>query len=187
MSDDETSLGMKISVDVESINKTSNEFLVNFDYLVKLMSEYGFDLVDSKLFHEVPSSMLEEFYAENKIFGPKLRNKPKVLEYSILHRWFIFVKRNIKSETEPETEPENNEDEVSPRNSPDPKPVDSDTEEIQTKKFKTLKDEEYEQKNNESNESNESDDNEENNQDPNNKKNNIDIDIKDLDLEAITL
>jgi hypothetical protein len=35
--DDETSLGLKIAADVESINNTSHEFLVNFDYLVKLI------------------------------------------------------------------------------------------------------------------------------------------------------
>jgi hypothetical protein len=98
MMDDETSLGMKIDADVESINNTSHEFLVNFDYLTKLMVEYGFELVDSRLFHEVPNSMLEEFYAEKKPIGTQLRNKIKALEYSVLHRWFIFVKRSVLDE-----------------------------------------------------------------------------------------
>jgi hypothetical protein len=39
--------------------------------------------------------MLEEFYAENKIQGDILKKKPKVLEYSVLHRWFIFVKKGL--------------------------------------------------------------------------------------------
>jgi hypothetical protein len=39
MEDNESSLGLSIKVDVESINTTSNEYLVNFDYLVKLMNE----------------------------------------------------------------------------------------------------------------------------------------------------
>ena len=49
--DNENSLGRKINVDVESIGTTSHEILVNFDYFVKLMDEYGLELVDSKLFH----------------------------------------------------------------------------------------------------------------------------------------
>ena len=39
--------------------------------------------------------MLEEFYAEKKPIGMQLRNKQKALEYSVLHRWFIFVKRTV--------------------------------------------------------------------------------------------
>jgi hypothetical protein len=112
MMDDQTSLGMKIDADVESINNTSHEFLVNFDYLVKLMDEYGFELVDSRLFHEVPNSMLEEFYVDDKPLGQKLKAKTKALEYSILHRWFIFVKRNpTDKEEDEENEKEEKEDE----------------------------------------------------------------------------
>ncbi len=182
MPDDETSLGMKISVDVESINKTSHEYLVNFDYLVKLMSEYGFDLVDSKLFHEVPSSMLEEFYAENKIFGPKLRNKPKVLEYSILHRWFIFVKRNIQSDSSDENKEspdegltinEKQEIEnpyVSTKYSPEPKP-----------KLETETETDIEETEDYSVNAEEDDDEKENNQ------KNIELDIKELALESVAL
>ena len=92
---DEKSLGMKIDVDVESINNTSHEFLVNFEYLTKLLNDYGFELVDSRLFHEVPNSMLEEFYSEVSHQGAALKKKTKALEYSILHRWFIFVKKGL--------------------------------------------------------------------------------------------
>ena len=98
LTDDEKSIGLKISVDFESINKTSNEFLVNFNYLVKIMNEYGMELVDSRLFTENQHSMLDEFYSENKVLAPKLRAKPKVLEYSSLSRWFIFVKKGISDE-----------------------------------------------------------------------------------------
>jgi cyclic nucleotide gated channel beta 1 len=76
------------------------------------MDEYGFELVDSRLFHEVPNSMLEEFYADNKPLGQKLKAKTKALEYSILHRWFIFVKRNpTDKEEDEENEKEENEKE----------------------------------------------------------------------------
>ncbi len=96
---DEKSLGMKIEVEVESINNTSYEYLVNFEYLTKLLNDYGFELVDSRLFHEVPNSMLEEFYAEVPSHGANLKKKQKSLEYSVLHRWFIFVKKGL-SETD---------------------------------------------------------------------------------------
>jgi hypothetical protein len=40
--DDETSLGYKIAVYQESINKTFNEYLVNFDFLTQALETYGF-------------------------------------------------------------------------------------------------------------------------------------------------
>lgn len=100
MTNDQESLGMAIDVDVESIGSTSHEYLVNFDYLTKILEEYGFELVDSRLFHEVPNSMLEEFYSEVKEDGHKLKGKKMALDYSLLHRWFIFVKKGISMKTE---------------------------------------------------------------------------------------
>ena len=44
--DDETSVGMKISVFQESINNTIDEYLVNFVYFDKIMADYGFELID---------------------------------------------------------------------------------------------------------------------------------------------
>ena len=40
--DEESSLGYTISVYQESINKTFPEYLVNFDYLTRLIENYGF-------------------------------------------------------------------------------------------------------------------------------------------------
>tara|TARA_Y100000389_G_scaffold46344_2_gene41284 strand:+ start:6668 stop:9994 length:3327 start_codon:yes stop_codon:yes gene_type:complete len=40
--DNETSLGYKIDVYQETINKTFSEFLVNFEYLKRIMENYGF-------------------------------------------------------------------------------------------------------------------------------------------------
>ena len=40
--DDESSLGYKIDVYQESINKTFSEYLVNFDYLTQALETYGF-------------------------------------------------------------------------------------------------------------------------------------------------
>ena len=43
--DDETSLGYPIHVFQDSIGKISKEYLVNFDYFVRVMENYGFVLV----------------------------------------------------------------------------------------------------------------------------------------------
>ena len=98
MPSSENSLGMEVEVDLENINNTSHEYLVNFDFLVNLLEQYGLELVDSKLFHEVPNSMLEEFYDAVKGDGHKLKAKHMALEYSLLHRWFIFQKKSLAVE-----------------------------------------------------------------------------------------
>jgi mRNA (guanine-N7-)-methyltransferase len=46
MENNETCLGYTISVFQESINKSFDEFLVNFDYFNRLMNDYGFQLID---------------------------------------------------------------------------------------------------------------------------------------------
>lgn len=96
---DKSSVGKEIMVDFESITHTSVEYLVNFKYLVKLLDEYGITLVDSKLFHESPNSFLDEFYAENPSVGKALRQKKDLLKYSLFHRWFIFKKTNLGSDS----------------------------------------------------------------------------------------
>uniref|UniRef100_A0A6C0E5R2 mRNA (guanine-N(7))-methyltransferase n=1 Tax=viral metagenome TaxID=1070528 RepID=A0A6C0E5R2_9ZZZZ len=98
MPSDENSLGMEIDVDLENINNTSHEYLVNFDFLVSLLNQYGLELVDSKLFNEIPNSMLEEFYDNVKSEGHILKSKHMALEYSLLHRWFIFQKKSLAVE-----------------------------------------------------------------------------------------
>jgi hypothetical protein len=45
--DDELSVGYKIEVFQDSINKTFAEYLVNFDYLVRMMENYGFKILTS--------------------------------------------------------------------------------------------------------------------------------------------
>lgn len=144
--DNEMSLGRKINVDVESIGTTSHEFLVNFDYFVKLMDEYGLELVDSKLFHEVPNSMLEEFYEEVKLHGNNLRKKPKALEYSVLHRWFIFVKKGL-TDTPSKSEGEKNDNELSPLTKDEESEITDPNFKSQKLKNENLKDEKLKNKN----------------------------------------
>jgi hypothetical protein len=47
LENDATSVGMAIDVYQETINKTFREYLVNFNYLDKLMQEYGFEKASS--------------------------------------------------------------------------------------------------------------------------------------------
>ena len=42
---DETSVGLPIQVYQESIGKTFTEYLVNFEYFIRLMEDYGFTLL----------------------------------------------------------------------------------------------------------------------------------------------
>jgi hypothetical protein len=115
--DNITSLGYKISVYQESINQTIPEFLVNFDFLVETMSNYGFRLLprdDAKkiglpegsgLFIEMYNKMMDEikkFPKTEKEFGMA----PSMMDYekriSFLNRFFVFQKiatRNVEKLT----------------------------------------------------------------------------------------
>ena len=103
--DDETCLGYEIPVFQESINKLAVEYLVNFNYLVYLMSFYGFTLISkqqaksfglpngSGLFNELYVSMMNEISNRN---NTEFRDAPKMKEYekkiSFLNRYFVFQK-----------------------------------------------------------------------------------------------
>jgi hypothetical protein len=102
--DDERSLGYAINVFQESINKYSVEYLVNFEYLKRLMEDYGFILIESEeanalgfksgsgLFGEMFKQMIDE--RNNHLYreAPYMSNKEK--EISFLNRYFIFRKNS---------------------------------------------------------------------------------------------
>ena len=56
--DDETSLGYPIDVFQESINKTFREYLVNYEYLTRVLENYGFALLSTEEYKDLnlPSS-----------------------------------------------------------------------------------------------------------------------------------
>lgn len=105
--DDVTSLGYQISVYQESINKIFPEFLVNFDYLKRVMENYGFVLIDrdeakslglpegSGLFSELFNLMLSES-KKNKLkknpYGSALDMTPAEKKISFLNRYFVYKK-----------------------------------------------------------------------------------------------
>ena len=105
--DDSSSIGYKINVYQESINQYIYEYLVNYDYLDRLMNAYGFKLINreeandmglpdgSGLFSELFINMLDEI-KRNKfkasLFGeaPNMASFEK--EISFLNRFFVYKK-----------------------------------------------------------------------------------------------
>jgi hypothetical protein len=105
--DNSSSIGYRIDVYQDSINKTFSEYLVNFDYLNKVMSLYGFELIDkvtaakfglpnaSGLFDELFRSMQAEL-KKSKSRGNEYGTAASMSEYekkiSFLNRYFVYKK-----------------------------------------------------------------------------------------------
>jgi hypothetical protein len=105
--DDVTSLGYKIDVFQETINKTFSEYLVNFDYLERIMENYGFQLLtreDAKiiglpegsgLFSELFNVMQDEIKRNSfkkEDYGDAMSMTPNEKKISFLNRYFVFKK-----------------------------------------------------------------------------------------------
>jgi hypothetical protein len=112
--DDSSCIGYRIDVYQESINQLLPEFLINFDYLNRIMELYGFKLVDrdeaqnlglpeaSGLFSELFMTMIEEI-KRNKYKENDLGNATKMTEFekkiSFLNRYFVYKKiRHVNEE-----------------------------------------------------------------------------------------
>lgn len=105
--DDSSSIGYKINVYQESINQYIYEYLVNFDYLDRIMDAYGFKLISkdeanemglpegSGLFSELFINMLDEI-KRNKfkasLFGEAPNMSSLEKEISFLNRYFVYRK-----------------------------------------------------------------------------------------------
>jgi hypothetical protein len=104
---DSSSLGYEISVYQESINQMIPEFLVNFSYVVRIMSNYGFKIVgnDDARKLGLPSGvgMFKELYNQmsidinsNKLQERNIGSSLKMSEYekrvSFLNKYFVFKK-----------------------------------------------------------------------------------------------
>ena len=112
--DNEMSIGYMINVYQESINKIFPEYLVNFDYFVRMMENYGFVLLTkeeaekkdlpngSGLFSELYTHMENEIDKNAKrIYDYGTANQMNVDEkwVSFMNRYFIFRKnRHVDSE-----------------------------------------------------------------------------------------
>jgi len=84
---DASSLGMKIRVLVQTIGKYHEEYLVNFDYLKKVLLDVGFECVHTNTF--------ETFYENNSKFVLSKEEKTA----SFMNRSFVFKRVSIKEKT----------------------------------------------------------------------------------------
>jgi hypothetical protein len=117
--DDESCIGYKIDVYQESINQIIGEYLVNYDYLNRIMEDYGFIRINTedskKLGLPESSGMFIELY--NLMMNEITRNPSKKNEYgqasymnsyereiSFLNRYFVYKKiRTVNAEKIAET------------------------------------------------------------------------------------
>jgi len=113
--DNSSSIGYKIDVYQESINQVISEYLVNFDYLNRIMTAYGFEIISreeakdlglpegSGLFSELFINMLEEI-AKNKYKAKDYDKAPNMTsiekKISFLNRYFVYKKvRTVNTES----------------------------------------------------------------------------------------
>lgn len=95
------SLGYKISVYQESINQEIDEYLVNFDYFVNVMEEYGFKQDDSFKIKNSSFNSIDNFESiydlyTSKDFNNYNKKKSEMSDeekqISFLNKYFIFKK-----------------------------------------------------------------------------------------------
>ena len=112
--DDSSSLGYKIDVFQESINKTFPEYLVNFKYLTRMLENYGFVPLakedaerihmpsGSGLFSELFNKMKDEIKRIPKnagLYKDALNMTAGERKISFLNRYFIYKKvRNVDAD-----------------------------------------------------------------------------------------
>ena len=105
--DDDQSLGYPINVYQETINKVFREYLVNFDYFIQIMEDYGFVLIDKEeaktkqmpngtgLFSELYTNMQTETQSNYRLkneYGDALNMSEEERRISFMNRYFIFKK-----------------------------------------------------------------------------------------------
>ena len=98
-SDENTKLGYTISVYQETINKEFDEYLVHFDYFVKVMNDYGFVLQKDKMngiqsFQTLYDEMMALNESEQNQYGMANKMSPQEKEISFLNNYFIFQKKH---------------------------------------------------------------------------------------------
>ena len=112
--DDSSCIGYQIDVYQETINQMIPEYLVNFNYMNRLMEDYGFKLIDrteaqtlgfsegTGLFSELYSEMENEIKKmpyKKKDYGEASTMNTNEKKISFLNRYFIYKKvRNINAE-----------------------------------------------------------------------------------------
>jgi len=114
LEDNSSCIGYRIDVYQDSINQLISEYLVNFDYLDRVLENYGFKIIDreeaksiglpegSSLFGELFMNMIEEV-KKNKNTEKDYGNAMNMTDYekkiSFLNRYFVYKKiRNVNTE-----------------------------------------------------------------------------------------
>ena len=112
--DNSSCIGYRIDVYQDSINQLISEYLVNFDYLDRVLENYGFKLIDreeakslglpegSGLFGELFMNMMEEIKKNKnreKDYGIAMNMTEYEKKISFLNRYFVYKKiRNVNTE-----------------------------------------------------------------------------------------
>jgi hypothetical protein len=105
----EPCLGYEIDVWQESINQTFSEYLVNFEYLKKIMTNYGFELVTQDvaqqmglpkatgLFKDLFDSMCKSNKKKinNREYGTAANMTEAEKKISFMNRFFVFQKKRV--------------------------------------------------------------------------------------------
>jgi len=107
---DSSSLGYTVGVYQESIGKKMDEYLVNYDYLVRVMANYGLSPVSrdeartlgfgasTGMFREMYDTMVHEIKrnpSTSNVYGSATRMQPYEQDISFLNRYFIFKKTHV--------------------------------------------------------------------------------------------
>ena len=109
-----SSIGYGIDVFQESINKTAKEYLVNYDYLTRLLENYGFVLLTREearnsnlpsstgFFNDLYGEMTSEISRNPRVaneYGAAPRMTANERTISFLNRYFVYKKtRNVDAE-----------------------------------------------------------------------------------------
>jgi len=112
--DDDMSVGYPINVYQESINQYLQEYLVNFDYVKRIMEDYGFVLVfknecikmglpdSTGMFLELFANLQNDIKREQKVaadYGKAENMTEEEKQISFLNRYFVFKKvRNVNTD-----------------------------------------------------------------------------------------
>jgi len=85
---DMSSLGMKVDVYIDSINRVYEEYLVNFDYFTEQMKLIGFELIDSSMFSDLHQTLLAD--TNSGRYGKATDMTDAETALSFMNRQFIF-------------------------------------------------------------------------------------------------
>jgi hypothetical protein len=85
-------LGLKIGVYQETINKVFDEYLVDFKYLIELLERYGFKLDTESKLPIPPIGDFASLYKKMRVTDTRITMTEEESQISFLNNYFIFRK-----------------------------------------------------------------------------------------------